>query len=337
MVSCADAPTQPAASKINPAAPQFDLVNMPAGQVPWFDYLGYVDIVDENGHTIWQDVTQPLDGGSFVLEEYLPPPGIGWVSCNLVNGFQTRGCYPLHSGYQFISDPDLFLCDPGFGAPDLHVIGGRIAMYYFSESCFASVRFGNDWGFLAGRQWRITADAHAPGGRFFWRIEVSMIGLNGSPVRQVVPCAEGATSLTCTVTMPQEITDDNVPQFRVYYGLSYPFGGFLSPVDAPPTVNVAKAGSAVPVKFSLGSDLGLAILAAGSPSSVQVACAASSTVDDVEETSTASNSGLKYDAGSNQYTYVWKTEKSWAGTCRELRLAFTDNAPAKTAMFQFKK
>jgi hypothetical protein len=30
------------------------------------------------------------------------------------------------------------------------------------------------------------------------------------------------------------------------------FSGFLSPVSSQPAVNVAKAGSAIPVKFSLG-------------------------------------------------------------------------------------
>jgi hypothetical protein len=34
----------------------------------------------------------------------------------------------------------------------------------------------------------------------------------------------------------------------------YTFTGFFSPVDNPPTVNVAKAGSAIPVKFSLGGN-----------------------------------------------------------------------------------
>ena len=42
----------------------------------------------------------------------------------------------------------------------------------------------------------------------------------------------------------------------------WPFTGFFSPVDNLPTVNVAKAGSTIPVKFSLGGNRGLGILAA---------------------------------------------------------------------------
>ena len=40
--------------------------------------------------------------------------------------------------------------------------------------------------------------------------------------------------------------------------------------------------------------------------------------NDIEQTATAGASGLQYDAASNQYTYVWKTEKAWAGRCRQL-------------------
>ena len=52
------------------------------------------------------------------------------------------------------------------------------------------------------------------------------------------------------------------------FAITWPFLGFFSPIGAG--VNPAKAGSAVPVKFSLGGDRGLAILADGYPASVQV-------------------------------------------------------------------
>jgi hypothetical protein len=37
----------------------------------------------------------------------------------------------------------------------------------------------------------------------------------------------------------------------------------------------------------------------------------------------------------DQYHYVWKTEKSWGGTCRELRLTLADGSVRK-AIFRFK-
>jgi hypothetical protein len=118
-------------------------------------------------------------------------------------------------------------------------------------------------------------------------------------------------------------------------GPTYHFGGFTSPVDGLPTLNQMKAGAAVPVKFSLGSSLGLSIFAAGYPKSQSVACTSTAPVDGIEETVTAGASGLQYDAASGIYHYVWKTDKAWAGTCRQLVLAFADGSIAR-AGFKFK-
>jgi hypothetical protein len=51
--------------------------------------------------------------------------------------------------------------------------------------------------------------------------------------------------------------------------------------------------------------------------------------------STAGNSGLRYDAESDTYTLVWKTNKAWAGTCRTLTVALNDGT-VHTALFMFK-
>ena len=50
------------------------------------------------------------------------------------------------------------------------------------------------------------------------------------------------------------------------------WSGFFPPVDNLPALNSVKAGSAIPVKFSLGDDKGLNIFAAGYPQSIQIAC-----------------------------------------------------------------
>ena len=42
-----------------------------------------------------------------------------------------------------------------------------------------------------------------------------------------------------------------------------------------------------------------------------------------------------YDAGTNTYHYVWKTVKSYAGTCRQLDVKLTDGT-TRSAMFMFK-
>jgi hypothetical protein len=58
-------------------------------------------------------------------------------------------------------------------------------------------------------------------------------------------------------------------------------------------------------------------------------------VDGVEETVTAGASSLSHDPAGNQYTYVWKTEKAWAGTCRQLRLKLGDGTMHR-ANFMFR-
>jgi hypothetical protein len=53
-------------------------------------------------------------------------------------------------------------------------------------------------------------------------------------------------------------------------------------------------------------------------------CDGSATTDPVEQTVSASARGLKYDASTQTYRYVWKTDKAWAGTCRELTVRLHD-------------
>jgi hypothetical protein len=95
-----------------------------------------------------------------------------------------------------------------------------------------------------------------------------------------------------------------------------------------------KAGSAVPLKFSLGGDQGLSIFATGYPKVQQVKCAPADATT-LDSTLTAGGSSLSYDATSGQYTYVWKTDKAWSKTCRDLLMLFKDGTQA-TARFDFR-
>jgi hypothetical protein len=117
---------------------------------------------------------------------------------------------------------------------------------------------------------------------------------------------------------------------------TYNFTGFFQPVDNLPTVNTAKAGSAIPVKFSLGGYQGLDIFATGFPASQQILCNTSAPTDQIEQTVAAGSSSLSYDATSDQYNYVWKTDKSWVGTCRQLIVTLEDGS-SHSANFGFTK
>jgi hypothetical protein len=130
--------------------------------------------------------------------------------------------------------------------------------------------------------------------------------------------------------------DGDQTEYVATIAVIYSFSGFIGSIDAPPVFNRAKAGAAVAAKFSLGGDRGLAILAAGYPKSQPIQCDATSPSDPIEETVTAGSSSLSYDAATGLYTYVWKTEKAWANTCRLLSLRLADGAEY-SALFMFSR
>jgi Tol biopolymer transport system component len=145
-----------------------------------------------------------------------------------------------------------------------------------------------------------------------------------------------ADPVPLTETESPEPPEPPVVNTRVDWGpFLYDFDGFHRPVDNPPTLNEVKAGRAVPVKFSLGGDQGLGILAEGYPKSQRIDCNWAAPVDVLEQTATAGDSGLSYDAATGEYTYVWKTGKAWAGTCRQFVLKL-DDSTLHRASFTFK-
>lgn len=97
-----------------------------------------------------------------------------------------------------------------------------------------------------------------------------------------------------------------------------------------------RAGRTVTLRFSLGGNMGLDILAEGSPSSREISCTTGLPLSDDVPTQAASGRGLKYDARRDQYTYSWKTDRDWAGTCRQLVLTLDDGS-THTANVQFNK
>jgi predicted metallo-beta-lactamase superfamily hydrolase len=141
----------------------------------------------------------------------------------------------------------------------------------------------------------------------------------------------GQTTVNCSATDAH----GNMATGSFHVNVSYNWSGFFQPIDNLPVLNRVKAGSAIPVKFSLGGNQGLNIFAAGYPVSTVTACG-TTTTDDVEATVTAGGSSLTYDALANQYIYVWKTDKLWAGTCRTLTVKLADGS-IHQANFTFTK
>jgi len=146
---------------------------------------------------------------------------------------------------------------------------------------------------------------------------------NGSPIDTG---SVGARTFTVNAS-------DNAGNFTAlthHYSVVYNFSGFFQPVDNLPTVNVVQAGVGIPIRFSLNGDQGLNIFAAGYPVAEKIACVSGVPQDAIEETVIISSSSLSYDAVSATYTYLWKTSKAWAGTCRQLNIRLNDGTEHKS-------
>jgi hypothetical protein len=150
----------------------------------------------------------------------------------------------------------------------------------------------------------------------------------------------GLGTVVVRASQPGDPSYNPAPDVERSFAVVYDFGGgFFPPVDNPgpneDMVNRASAGRGIPVKFSLGGDQGLAIFADGYPKFASTPCDPNDTQDPIESTTT-SPPGLSYDPVTEQYTYVWKTEKGWAGRCGTFQLGLRDGS-GHHALFRFTK
>jgi hypothetical protein len=153
----------------------------------------------------------------------------------------------------------------------------------------------------------------------------------GEPVTPQYRCydeIEGAR-VSCEAT-PIDTSTYGVHTFRVdardssgnaasvvrTYSVVYDFDGFFSPLAPQPSVSTVKAGDDVPVKFSLSGYQGLDVFAA--PPAWRPGCPSPSA-----DSSRALGS-LSYKAAVDRYMFLWKTDPTWAGSCRELVVALAD-------------
>jgi uncharacterized repeat protein (TIGR01451 family) len=149
--------------------------------------------------------------------------------------------------------------------------------------------------------------------------------------------ASGSTFPVGTTTVNVTATDQALNSSSCSFTVTvlYNFTGFFAPVDNLPILNVVTAGRAIPVKFSLSGDKGLNIFALNSPYTVAINCDGGDPEAEVEETLNAGGSSLVYQSTSDQYHYIWKTENSWVGTCRQLILKLNDGTEHR-ANFRFR-
>ncbi len=118
--------------------------------------------------------------------------------------------------------------------------------------------------------------------------------------------------------------------------------GFRSPVRGPyGTLTEVDAGDTMPLRFTAGRSTRRDILATNSPFSRRVDCATlrvpsqgvAVTPRELPIPTEATGPGL-INTGRGQYTYLWRTDDSWAGTCREVVLTREDGQQHR-AFFMF--
>jgi hypothetical protein len=124
---------------------------------------------------------------------------------------------------------------------------------------------------------------------------------------------------------------------RGYTIRAWALDGFLKPVNmGSSVVNTVKAGSTVPLKFT--------VLRGGVPmtsgigavfSAKKVACDGSAIADAVEEFSTTGQTSLRYDATAGQWIQNWATPTGGKGACYRVSLTTADGS-STAAAFQLK-
>jgi len=123
--------------------------------------------------------------------------------------------------------------------------------------------------------------------------------------------------------------DPNVATFHTIFNWS----GFFQPIANPPALNIVKAGSAIPIKFSLSGDQGMDIIFSGYPVSQQINCNTTASIGDPVQAVIIDSS---YDPLVDQYIFNWKTDAMWKNTCQKLTVQLTDGT-THVAYFNFKK
>lgn len=121
------------------------------------------------------------------------------------------------------------------------------------------------------------------------------------------------------------------------YRVAYDFVGFLDPVGNSPTLNAARAGQAVAMKWQIPDGSGGFVSDLGVVAAAQyaiVACEGGGGGENQVDADTSGQSGLHYDATEEEFVWVWKTPKSLSGRCAEFQLHLSDGS-IHSAGFEF--
>jgi hypothetical protein len=133
-----------------------------------------------------------------------------------------------------------------------------------------------------------------------------------------------------TFTVSSQDAAGNVGTETATYTVEEPFRfdfeGFFRPVANRPEVNAVKAGAIVPIRFSLDGYQGRDVIAEGYPRSREHSCGSSADLDRGAATRAAGRPWVRYNPRRDLYVYRWKTDRDWAGDCRQFILELADGS-----------
>jgi hypothetical protein len=127
--------------------------------------------------------------------------------------------------------------------------------------------------------------------------------------------------------------NDGTQAFDLPVTCTAQFGGFEAPIAAPPAVNDANAGSTVPTKFALSEQGGAPDLAAVFASR-QVDCTTHAPVAGATFAPALTPGSRVLKSEGSSFSFNWKTDSAWAGTCRQLVIRLQD-VTDPVAIFRF--
>jgi hypothetical protein len=141
----------------------------------------------------------------------------------------------------------------------------------------------------------------------------------------------GAHEFTVNATDNAGNAASATSRFRVVYD----FDAFLWPVRNRPKSNTWIAGVPVPIRFELGGNQGLGVIEEGWPQVAVVGCGFH---EEPEAGEPARHPRwfreLVYRRRKERYVFLWKTDRRWAGTCRQFMLKLKDGT-VRRADFKF--
>jgi hypothetical protein len=198
-----------------------------------------------------------------------------------------------------------------------------------------TVDAGGPYSVIEGGSVNVTATGFEPDGQgltYAWDLDNNdSFETPGQSVAFSAATIQAPATLTIRVrvTDPGGLFDIDEATVNVIWA----FAGFEGPLNGG-SVNNAKAGANVPVKFSLGGNQGLNLFRVGYPASGSYTCG-TTPPSDASQPIAIGGSGLQYNSAADEYSLQWKTDKAWKNTCRVFVLGLRDGTNI-TLAFQFK-